>query len=277
MSSWKQQVLVLSLVLNVALLALFFFFVVRENRLFLPYKPSIESELSLLEQIRKNPEDSLIQQFAKSSEFTLIHTLFARADENVSKGMIMKLLIEGNQQILEQFVAEQQKGSDLSPRKRQEFLLEYVSVGSKTAAYLLVLLEPEFVRLLPNPEVLHLFDLMDEATPEAIHFVEAILEEKRTPAVHDRALQQLVKYTGESEKELAARYDRYLNNEDLRPVFRQQVPITQTERTHIVQPGESLWLIAKRYKVDMKKIMETNDLQSTVLKPGQMLKIPLSN
>ena len=269
-----RQVLILSLVLNVALLSLFFYFVVRENRLFLPYKPVTEVGPPLLDQLRENPDDALVQSFAKTPAFTLVQTLFARSEEEISKGTVLKLLIEGNQQTLDLFVEKQRLGSDFSARQRQEFLLDYVELGSKTAAYLLVMIDLEYALLLPNPEVEHLLDLMDEPTPEAISFTEEILEKKRSPSVHERALYRLSDYTGKSTDELAARYDQYENNENLRPLFRQQVPVTQTQRTHIVQPGESLWLLAKRYKVDMRKIMVTNNLSSTVLQPGQMLKIP---
>ncbi|MCH9611442.1 MAG: hypothetical protein S4CHLAM81_15470 [Chlamydiales bacterium] len=270
MTSWKQQVLVLSLILNVALLALFSFFVLREGRLFLPYKPAVPSYSCQIQEL----DEEGVQQFVQSSEFTLVQTLFARSGEKISKGTLLKLLMEGNQHALDLFVQRQQRGSDFSDRARQEFLMEYVSLGSKTAAYLMIMVDLDYALLLSNPEVEHLLDLMDEATPEAISFTEEILEEKRTPLVHQRALGRLSEYTGKSIEELAARYDQYQNNENLRPLFRQQVPITQDQRTHIVQPGESLWIIAKRYKVDMKKLMVTNDLKSTVLRPGQMLKIP---
>jgi len=274
MSSWIKQAFILSLVLNVALLGLFFYFVVRENRLFLPYKPAEVTAESLFDQLRKNPNDLVVQSFSKTPAFTLVQTLFARSGEEVSKGMILKLLIEGNQQLLDSFVKKQEEAADFSPARRQEFLMDYVGMGSKTAAYLLVMLDLDYALLLPNPEVKHLLDLMDEPTLEAISFTEEILAEKRAPEVHDRALKRLAAYTGKSNEELAARYDQYGDNQNLRPLFRQQVPITQTPRTHIVQPGESLWIIAKRYKIDMKKIMVTNNLSSTVLQPGQMLKIP---
>lgn len=274
MSGWKQQVLLLSLLLNVAMVVLFLFFVVRDHPHALPYRPIKEQALSLLEQIRRQPEERLVQQFIKSSEFVLIQTLLSRTEHEVARSTILKLLLEGNQEIFTQFIEQQRAGSDLSPRCRQEFLMEYVNLGSKTAAYLLVTLDLEFALLLSNASVEHLLLLMDEPTPEAISFVEAILEEKRTPAVHQRALRQLASYKGSPLGEVAARYDPFLNTENLRPVIRQQVPITQTERTHIVQPGESLWLIARRYHVDMRKLMVINELYSTTLQPGQMLKIP---
>ncbi|MCP5469087.1 MAG: LysM peptidoglycan-binding domain-containing protein [Chlamydiales bacterium] len=273
---WIRQVLALSLVLNVALLSLFFYFLVRENRLSLlfAYKPVEEMVPPILEELQKTRDPKLLQTFAQSADFTLVQTLFARADHDVSRGTLLQLVLEGNQETLSRFTDKQKGGADFSAPVRQQFLLDHIALGSKTAAYLLVLLDPDYALLLSNEKIEHLFELMDEPTPEAIAFTEQVLGEKRSPRVDKHALERLAQYTGQSQGEIAARYDRYLNNENLRPVFRQQVPITQTQQTHIVQPGESLWLIAKKYHVTIEKIMVTNNLRSTTLQPGKMLKIP---
>ena len=44
--------------------------------------------------------------------------------------------------------------------------------------------------------------------------------------------------------------------------------------THIVKSGDSLWIIAKRYGTTTKKIQEQNNLTTTNLSIGQVLKIP---
>ncbi len=44
--------------------------------------------------------------------------------------------------------------------------------------------------------------------------------------------------------------------------------------THVVQSGDSLWIIAKRYGTTTKRIQEENDIASTNLYIGQVLKIP---
>ena len=47
--------------------------------------------------------------------------------------------------------------------------------------------------------------------------------------------------------------------------------------THVVKSGDSLWIIARRYSTTTKKIQETNNLSSTKLHIGQVLKIPGRN
>jgi len=44
--------------------------------------------------------------------------------------------------------------------------------------------------------------------------------------------------------------------------------------THVVKSGDSLWIIAKRYGTTTKKIQEKNNLATTNLSIGQVLKIP---
>ena len=42
-------------------------------------------------------------------------------------------------------------------------------------------------------------------------------------------------------------------------------------RTHIVRKGESLGLIAKRYKTSVKTLMRLNGLRKSVIYPGQVI------
>jgi len=44
--------------------------------------------------------------------------------------------------------------------------------------------------------------------------------------------------------------------------------------THVVKSGDSLWNIAKRYGTTTKKIQSSNNLQTTQLYIGQVLKMP---
>ncbi|WP_338328704.1 LysM peptidoglycan-binding domain-containing protein [Dyella jiangningensis] len=46
-----------------------------------------------------------------------------------------------------------------------------------------------------------------------------------------------------------------------------------TGQTHTVKSGESLWSIARRYSVDIKQLQQWNHLQTSGVKPGQVLKI----
>lgn len=55
-------------------------------------------------------------------------------------------------------------------------------------------------------------------------------------------------------------------------------PVSSTSITrHIVGNGESLYLIAQKYKVTVQSLMNANGLKSTSIYPGQTLKIPARN
>jgi LysM repeat protein len=51
-------------------------------------------------------------------------------------------------------------------------------------------------------------------------------------------------------------------------------PETGAERYHIVQPGETLYSIARRYGISPEQLQESNALSDPTLRPGQRLHIP---
>ncbi len=60
--------------------------------------------------------------------------------------------------------------------------------------------------------------------------------------------------------------------QELASLQRRLVPSRQTQ--HVVRPGESLWVIARRYSVSVAEIQRWNQLgQSTTIRPGQSLSI----
>jgi membrane-bound lytic murein transglycosylase D len=53
-------------------------------------------------------------------------------------------------------------------------------------------------------------------------------------------------------------------------------PAPPEQRTHTVQPGETLWGISQRYKTRVEEIKRVNKLASDAISPGQILIIPPS-
>ena len=50
---------------------------------------------------------------------------------------------------------------------------------------------------------------------------------------------------------------------------------TTSPDVHVVQQGESLWLIARRYEIDVESLRAHNDLAGdAVLQPGDELRLP---
>lgn len=83
----------------------------------------------------------------------------------------------------------------------------------------------------------------------------------------------LERYKGEGSAVAARLYVRPGEGQ-LRPAFREPVPAAPSPKKHIVEPGESLWLIAEKHGVSLESLMQLNGLQSTTIRQGQTLKLP---
>lgn len=227
----------------------------------------------LLEKIAANEKDTqLLSYFCHTPEFILLERLFARTELQITKGTLLAMVREGGWKRFEEFYMSQEEKADFSENARRELLLGYVETGSKTAAYLLLVTDSEYaLKQLEDSHVARMLDLLDVKTAEATHFVRQVVDSPRGDKVREQAFRRLAEYCGD---EFAGRYVPRPSEGNLRPVFRESPPAAPAPSTHIVQPGESLWLIARKYSVPLELLMEVNHLQSTVIQPGKTLKIP---
>ena len=51
--------------------------------------------------------------------------------------------------------------------------------------------------------------------------------------------------------------------------FGQSTPKNKNSRIHVVQKGESLWDISKKYKVSIDDLVKWNELEGTRIRAGQ--------
>ncbi len=227
----------------------------------------------LVKRIKANEQDSeLLAYFCHTAEFILIERLFARTGLPISKGTVLGMVREGGWERLAHFYESQEERGDLSDGVRQELLVDYIEGGSKTAAYLMLVTDPKFAQLqLGDRHVVQMLELLDVKTKEAAEFVAALMDSPRGEEVCNRAFQRFAEYEGE---DVAGRYILRPGMGELRPTFRDSPPAAPAPSTHIVQPGESLWLIARKYNVSIELLMEVNHLQSSVIRAGKTLKIP---
>lgn len=255
------------------------------------------------------PDPTLIDAFYLTPEFLSVEMLFNRCNCSVEKPELLKLLTEGDWAMLASFAEQQRAVQDLSSARRQRFLLDYIERHSRTAAALILKTDPDFAaHKLDDPHVMTLLRLLPHKTPEAEQFALAQLTSPRSNAVWKMAARRLYAYAGE---QLPDSYQHHAAVERFtgksvetpkpdpkaspkpatKPAFKGAVvlPLTKPKtkvvdkkaeskpkksRTHLVQEGDSLWKIARRYKVDMEALKKANNLQSDRLKPGTTLKIP---
>jgi LysM repeat protein len=238
---------------------------------------------------KKRDNPSLQQAFYATPEFIAAASLFTRTEHPVNKKQLLDVLSEGNWETLHQFSEQQRVSQDLSPARRQKMLLDYISGGSKSAAQLLLKSDGSFAaKKLDDLTVLKILSLIPEKTPEAQAFALEITKSLRSDLVKDSAVARLYQYSGgvgPITKAIPKKEDKIL------PLAYTPVPPAYTpapsipkansvktppqkEQLYTVQKGDSLWKIAKKYKITTAKLREYNHLRSDVLKPGTNLKIP---
>ena len=231
---------------------------------------------------RGSPRDpTLLEAFYLTPQFHTVHLLFTRTDLLIEKEKIVEMLAEGNWNSLQAFTKEQRQAQDLSLDKRRAFLLSYmINCRSVLAAKILLEGDLEFVsKRLSDAELLTLFDLLPQNHPQFLPLARELIASPRCDAIWLKAASIL--YAAASEP-LPHPYD---HTQTLRRFAAAQLPPPPgppprptpqkaTGRVHTVQPGDSLWKIARQYKVSIESIKRQNHLESERLRPGKQLQIP---
>lgn len=283
-SGWVIQALILSALLNVVLVGLFFSFLVWDTPLpmsFQPWEPLSQEEnsektkeifLLLEKQGIEHSDPQLLTYFCHTEEFVLLRTLFARLALPIQPSTLLAMSLEGGWERLEKFVQAQRLQSNFSDQMRRALLMDYIETKSITAAYLLIITDPFFAaHELEVPHVDLILDALSIKTQEALAFVKTIAASYPEEALRKKAAQRLINY---GEDEIAARFTPRPSEGKLAPPFRDQPPISVEPSQHLIQPGESLWTIANKYHVSIEKLMEANHLTTSVIRQGRLLKIP---
>lgn len=273
--------------------------------------PQTSKGLFLLLQKQKVFLDpSLVDAFILTPEFLAIETLFSRSENPVEKQELIRLLIEGEWKMAADFKEQQRVSQDLSPARRQRILLDYIEHGSKMAAFLMLKIESTFaVKKLDDSHVLSILKLLEDKTSEGDKFALALLESPRSDAVWKLAATRLYQYAGEEKPDNyqhQAALLRFLPaaaikntmkgmekpqvipemNKELsiisKPIISKPIkqvvtsaPLAKKDRLYLVQGGDNLWRISRRFNIDVKVLKKYNKLDSDSLKPGTALRIPL--
>lgn len=257
-----------------------------------------------------NTDPSLNDAFSMTPEFLSVEMLFNRGDVHLSKSELQKLLLGGTWDMLSDFSEQQKLIQDLSPARRQSFLLKYIDHHSKTAAYLMLKVDGEFAqKKLDDQHVIALLNLMNEKTPESEKYARDLLTSPRSDSVWKLAGAKLYEYAGEAmpEKNLHHKAMARFVASDAKvetPVEKQLPqkmtvkPVTskpsnknppvktiaakpsqppsqiKKDRLYIVQDGDTLWKIARRFNIDIDSLRHHNRLKNDALKPGTPIRIP---
>lgn len=254
---------------------------------------------NMIQQKDMRKDATLLETFFLTPEFLAVEVLFNRAEIVVDKSELLDLILSGDWQIVSQFARKQQKAQDLSPDRRETLLLEYLSCGSKPAAYLLLKTDEAFAsKKLDDATVVMVLKELDTATPQAESFAKALLGSKRADIVYQAAAECLYRYAGEA---MPVPYDHQKAMSRFVPAPPPQVKDTVAEvapskktaaqttktppqrnttsastgsRKYTIQKGDSLWKVGRKYHVSVDSIKKANNLKSDNLTPGSSLTIP---
>jgi LysM repeat protein len=114
--------------------------------------------------------------------------------------------------------------------------------------------------------VLDLLSLLNQETKEAQEFCQALASSPRGDAIRKASLEKISLFTGVP-----------VVTEEVKTAVASQetlVAVSTATRYHTVDPGESLWKIARQYKVKVEDIVLLNGIDKDKLYPGMTLKIP---
>jgi LysM domain len=244
---------------------------------------------------KQTPDPTLVDAFFLTPEFLSIEMIFNRCESSVEKQELLTLLYEGDWKTLATFAEQQRAMQDLSSARRQRLLLDYIEHGSRTAAYLILKTDGDFAaHKLDDPHVMAILRLLPHKTHEAETFALAQLTSPRSDAVWKMAARRLYAYAGEqlpdSDPHQAA-MERFAGKAKpaAPPKTAVVLPLTKPKptkaiaaketpkkamRQYLVQEGDSLWKIARRFKVEIATLKKVNKLESDLLRPGTTLQIP---
>lgn len=227
------------------------------------------------------PPNSLVKAFMSTPQFFGIYTLLQRSGETIGSDRVLKMICEGDFETFNLFkrglISDQSSGGSAL----RDLLSAYVNVGSKEAALIWIKIEGEYLlRNLEDSSLLFLIDAIEENTLSTNLFLKKVLCSVRCDKVREASAAKLYAFKGMKVPENYSHDDaiRFFlpslfaaKEEKVEPV---KPPPLVVLRKHLVADGDSLWKIAKKYKVTIEGIRQENKLKSDRLKPGQELTIP---
>lgn len=232
--------------------------------------------LHLLQRCGLPRDPSLEQAFCLTPEFHALQILFLKTEAPQEDRALLELACEGNWDLLERFSREQSQLLDLSVEKRRRLLLSYLALQSPAAARLLLATDFSFaLKRLNDQGISDLLQLLKQPTPESEKFCLDLLRSARSDPVLRLASSRLYEYRGET---APAFFDQqailsHFQSPNAEKKGEAQ-PAAATYHLHVVKEGESLWKVARQYKMKVDEIVRLNGLEKDRLYPGMTLRIP---
>lgn len=294
--------------LNIILLSSIFSWMVKERSpvSYCSWPQTSKGQFLFLKHKQGSFDGSLLDAFFLTPEFKSIESLFKRVNPPVDKQEIANFLLDGDWQMLSSICEDQLLTGDLSEGRRRDILLKYIDKGSSQAAILLVKTDGIFAaKKLNDQQIIKLLALITNKTNDNENFAKALLISPRK-SLWKMAATRLYEYAGEKVPEnlnYQAARKRFVSNflsgsprpveiekrqiaspkpKDLKfsikpikpeSINRIATPL-QSDRLYIVQEGDSLWKLSRRFNVEVEVLKSYNKLSSDALVPSSAIRIP---
>ncbi len=249
----------------------------------------------LFYELKRSPsprDPMLLDAFYLSQEYHAAYTLLIKTGINITREQIIDLICDGEWKTLSAFTEQQRISLDLSPDRRRLLLLEYLNHHSRLAAKILLDSDLDFIsKRLDDAQILTLLDVYPDKNSHLESIAKELLASPRTDTMRKHAAFILFSLAGEPFPEPYS-HERALQRflprlapkpiEQLPPTaitptkapISAPLPVKPKRKLHIVEPGDSLWKIARKYHVGIEDIMRLNQMDTEKLRPGKQLEIP---
>ena len=232
----------------------------------------------LFERLVDSSDEALKAACRSTPEYIALETLFKN---DATHDELLALASGIGYKGLSEYFEGQKKLLDTTILKKREFLVKFLQAGNKQAAQFLVKIDRDYaLHKLDDKDALTLLALLDNPSDYAV----GLLKSNRKAEVLSRALACVQKQNPQliaslaPKKEIKKGVQVAAKSKEVEKRTTKMATVKTAaaprSRSYIVQNGDSLWRISKKFQVAISDIKRLNRLQSDDLKPGTTLSIP---
>ncbi|WP_100934542.1 LysM peptidoglycan-binding domain-containing protein [Candidatus Chlamydia corallus] len=192
-------------------------------------------------------DEDCLYHFCLTPEFLYLRTLLVGAEIRASSvASLARMVIRCGAERFFEFCNEESRTTIISPTQRQKVLKSYLACEESLAALLLLVHDSDLVlHEFSDEDLQKVVRLMPKESPYSQNFLSRLQNSPR----REQACQATPTV-------------------DIRSVSEDQ------DEEYVIQDGDSLWLIARRFGIPVEKIIQKNGLTHNRLFPGKVLKLP---
>jgi LysM repeat protein len=239
--------------------------------------------LFLLLQKKNVPYDSsLLDAFYVTPEFHHIQTLLQKSAPSIEKSALVELIKAGSWERFEKISERLRHLQVYDEESSRNVLMTYAfGFGSKVAASALLQHQSEFViKRLNDEQVLSFYDFNIDQQELLESMSKELLLSPRSDVVRQKAAAYLYSISQElmpqpyDHQHVLSRFfpEKIQSVQSVKPVLVEEK--VSKQKVHVIQEGDSLWKIARKYGTTVEAIMKLNNLESERLRLNRKLEIP---